>query len=969
MSALLGELARAPEVQLGSAWEHVLGPGAVVGRFELLREIGRGGFGIVYEARDRELGRSVAFKAIRAGDRAALQEDRLLREAEAAARLSHPNIVTLFDAGRCEHGPYLVLELLRGETLADRLTGEPLATGEALRIGSAVAHALAHAHAAGVVHRDLSPGNVFVCGDGRVKVLDFGLAHAFGRRRISGGTPGHMAPEQWRGAPEDERTDVYALGVLVYRMVAGTLPFPDDAEGSATASPRPAPALHVPDAPALGALLARMLAKDPVDRPRDGAEVAAALDALRTGPERTPGAPPAPARRRRPARARWLAAAAALLALAVGGGVVALRGSGATAPPAAGQGATRVTVAVADFENLTGEPELAGLSGMLITSLEQSRRLSVLTRVRMLDILRQLGREKVTGVDEALGREVARSAGARALVLASIRRFDALYAIELKALDPHTSEYLFTLQETGQGKASVPGMIDRLSEETRQRLRESPAEVSASRVDLASATTGSFEAYAHYFRGEQAQDATRYQEALQEYRAALGVDPDFALASYRIAYLGEFTGLDAAARRAAIDAAVRGASRVPEKERLLIEAWKAHVDGDEEQAHDLYARAVAAYPQDKEVLYLAGDLYFHDGDSSQALALFERALELDPIWEPALMHVTDALARLGRIDEMLTRSRSWVEKAPGGASYRALARAEMSSGRFEEGERDARRAFELDGNIFSRITLAEALDLSERHGESEALVRPVAERAEASPDRAKAAAALASSLAYQGRRREAFEVIDRFAAHATSPSEPTLRLLHLLGEEPQDAAREEARRLAASGWRWEGLPSVLALTGDLQAARAQARALPPGPSRALYEGAAAWRGGDPERARALLRPLLLSPGRGGDLAIGATWIAASVALESHHDEEAIGELRALRQRPGGPARSWMYPRSFYLEAVALDRLGQRTSARECLDHLLALLHGADGDLPLLAQAKALRRRLAADARPASSARR
>ncbi|WP_242371394.1 serine/threonine-protein kinase, partial [Anaeromyxobacter sp. SG26] len=288
MSALLGELARAPEVQLGSAWEHVLGPGAVVGRFELLREIGRGGFGIVYEARDRELGRSVAFKAIRAGDRAALQEDRLLREAEAAARLSHPNIVTLFDAGRCEHGPYLVLELLRGETLADRLTGEPLATGEALRIGSAVAHALAHAHAAGVVHRDLSPGNVFVCGDGRVKVLDFGLAHAFGRRRISGGTPGYMAPEQWRGAPEDERTDVYALGVLVYRMVAGTLPFPDDAEGSATASPRPAPALHVPDAPALGALLARMLAKDPVDRPRDGAEVAAALDALRTGPARTP---------------------------------------------------------------------------------------------------------------------------------------------------------------------------------------------------------------------------------------------------------------------------------------------------------------------------------------------------------------------------------------------------------------------------------------------------------------------------------------------------------------------------------------------------------------------------------------------------------------------------------------------------------------------------------------------------------
>jgi serine/threonine protein kinase len=212
VSGLLGELAHAPEIELGSAWEHVLRPGAVVGRFELVRELGRGGFGVVYEARDHELGRSVAFKAVRAGERASLQEERVLREAEAAARLSHPNIVTLYDAGRCEHGPYLVLEMLRGETLAARLSEEPVPLHEALRIASDVANALAHAHREGVVHRDLSPGNVFLCDDGRVKVLDFGLSHAFGRRHISGGTPGYMAPEQWRGAPEDERTDVYALG-------------------------------------------------------------------------------------------------------------------------------------------------------------------------------------------------------------------------------------------------------------------------------------------------------------------------------------------------------------------------------------------------------------------------------------------------------------------------------------------------------------------------------------------------------------------------------------------------------------------------------------------------------------------------------------------------------------------------------------------------------------------------------------
>ncbi|HSD19303.1 MAG TPA: protein kinase [Anaeromyxobacter sp.] len=971
MSALLGELARAPEVELGSAWEHVLRPGAVVGRFELVREIGRGGFGVVYEARDRELGRSVAFKAVRAGERASLQEERLLREAEAAARLSHPNIVTLYDAGRCEHGPYLVLELLHGQTLAARLSEAKIELPEALRIASEVANALAHAHREGVVHRDLSPGNVFLSDEGRVKVLDFGLSHAFGRRRLSGGTPGYMAPEQWRGAPEDERTDVYALGVILYQMIAGELPFPADDDGEAAASTKPAPAIRIPELPALGALVARMLAKDPVERPRDGAEVAAALLALQAELERTPSAGAPPVRRRRPVRARWVAAAAGLLAIAVAVVAVtlALRHRDATSTPAVDAGEARVTIAVADFENQTGEPELGGLSGMLITSLEQSRRLSVLTRVRMVDILRQLGREHVAEVDESLGREVARSAGARALVLATIRRFDELYAIELKALDPHTSEYLFTLKETGKGKASVPGMIDRLSEETRRRLRESPAEVSASRVDVASATTASFEAYAHFFRGEQAMDATRYQEALEAYRTALAADPEFALAHYRIAYLGEFTGLDPEARRAAIEAAVRSASRVPAKERLLIQAWKAHVDGDQDQAHRLYERAVQAYPQDKEVLYMAGDLRFHEGELEKALVLFERALELDPVWEPALMHVMDALARLGRIDELLARSRRWIEKAPGGASYRALAQAEIAAGRFGDAERDARRAFELDGNIFSRITLGEALVLAERYGEAEALVRSVAERAEASPDRKKAAASLAAALAYQGRRREALAVIERLAAHAPPPNEPSLRVLHLLGEESLDAARAEAERLAASGSRWEGISTVLALAGDLDGAAARARETPPGPGRPIYEAVTKWRGGEHDRALALLRPLLAAPRGGGDLGISATWIEANVALDSRRDVEAIAALRRLRQLPGGMVRSWMYPRSYYLEAVALDRLGQRARARESVDHLLALLRSADPDLPLLAEARALRRRLAEAARPASAAHR
>jgi tetratricopeptide (TPR) repeat protein len=299
LSALLGELARAPPAELGGAWDRWLVPGAVVGAFELVREIGRGGFGVVWEARDLRRGGAVAFKAVRAGGAASAREERLLREAEVAARLAHPNVVALHEVGRTEQGPYLVLELLRGRTLADRLAAGPIGAPEALAIGVEVAKAVAYAHARGVVHRDLKPGNVFLCDGGAVKVLDFGLAHAFGHRRIGGGTPAYMAPEQWRGAPEDERTDVFALGVLLFRMLAGELPFPGDS-GSAAPGAGPAPALEVPGAPALGPLVGRMLEGDPVERPRDGEAVLAALEGAAAELARHPGAA-APARILRPA--------------------------------------------------------------------------------------------------------------------------------------------------------------------------------------------------------------------------------------------------------------------------------------------------------------------------------------------------------------------------------------------------------------------------------------------------------------------------------------------------------------------------------------------------------------------------------------------------------------------------------------------------------------------------------------------
>jgi hypothetical protein len=262
LTELMEALARTPEFDAGEAWARSLHPGLAIGRFELVREIGRGGFGLVFEAVDRQLGRRVALKAMRPGEHPArLQRAWLQREAEAAAQLNHPNIVTLFDVGSWEGGPYLIMELLRGEALDARLARGALPPGEALAVAIDVARALAHAHRAGVVHRDLKPSNVFLTDTGFTKVLDFGLAHVFGEGRpIAGGTPAYMAPEQRRGEVGDARTDVFSAALVLDETLGGAAP------------------------PALAAAIARALSDDPVGRPEDGgAWLEALLAAQRDG--------------------------------------------------------------------------------------------------------------------------------------------------------------------------------------------------------------------------------------------------------------------------------------------------------------------------------------------------------------------------------------------------------------------------------------------------------------------------------------------------------------------------------------------------------------------------------------------------------------------------------------------------------------------------------------------------------------
>ena len=265
------------------------------GRYRVEALLATGGMGEVWAARDLLLDRAVAVKVLGgalAGDGRAAE--RLRREARAAARLDHPNIARVLDLGEQDGRPYLVMELLEGESLAARIDrAGPMAPPEAARVVAAVADALEAAHRAGVVHRDVKPGNVFLTSGGEVKVLDFGIASAAGEAALTTGemlgTPAYLAPERVLGHPATPAADVYALGVVLYELLAGRRPFDDGSDielAMAHVHALPAPlALAAPSTPpSLVAACEQAMAKDPSARPPSAAAFAQLVRARRPGP-------------------------------------------------------------------------------------------------------------------------------------------------------------------------------------------------------------------------------------------------------------------------------------------------------------------------------------------------------------------------------------------------------------------------------------------------------------------------------------------------------------------------------------------------------------------------------------------------------------------------------------------------------------------------------------------------------------
>jgi serine/threonine protein kinase/Tfp pilus assembly protein PilF len=720
MTALLERLVEVPTAEAPPLLE----PGVRAGRYEIIRRIGRGGFGSVYEAHDTVLHRLVALKVLHlpqvAGPASAAGEG------EAAAQLAHPNIAALHDAGVVDGGfVYLVYEILHGETLESRLSRGPLPPAEAVAIGVQVARALAHAHAHGVVHRDLKPANVFLTADGDVKVLDFGMALLFGRDAPAGGTPAYMAPEQRRGEPEDARTDLFALGLLLVEMSTGER---DTGGGTARAG--------VP--PPLRPVTTALLAEDRALRPRSAR---AALLGLEAAARRL-----AP---RRP-RSRHLVAAAAA-ALAVGAAAVAAAIFGGRlerGPPVA-----HASVAVLPFTDLSPQRDQeyfsAGLAQEILDALAQVRGLRVAGRISSFalkgeDDLRTVGRK--LGVRAVLEGSVRKS-GDRVRITAQLVEVRGGYELWSRTFDRELRD-VFAVQDE-IAKAVVGALQVKL-------LAGDEPTTKAQR-------TSSPEAHTQYLLGRQlyARHTTDgYRRAAEAYEKAIALDPGYAAAH---AWLG-LALRDVAADDPA-SAAVLRRRAVAEVERAVVlgpdlpDAWAARGFLRIAWTHDWagarsdLARALALNPSDSPARRRQGILLASLGRAEEAVPVLRQAIDLDPLDSTTWERLAYVEMSLGRFDAARDALRRALEISPGSDdALISLGYLDIVEGRPADAVAGTLRVREME-----RLEIRSMAEHDLRHA---AEARRALDQLVARYGRSDAVG-IAQVYAWWGERDHAFEWLDR----------------------------------------------------------------------------------------------------------------------------------------------------------------------------------------------------------------
>ena len=655
--------------------------GRSVGPYQILESLGSGGMGQVYLALDPRLDRRVALKVL-PPEMASHPEKikRFEREAQTVASLSHPGIVMLHSIEEADGLRFLTMELVEGETLSKQIPSRGFAMERFLSLAIALTDAVAAAHQKGILHRDLKPENVMLTPDGRLKVLDFGLAKlrydADDADRTTKetqsvtqdgrivGTVAYMSPEQAQGLPLDHRSDIFTLGILLYEMATGERPFRGNTNLSVLSSilkdsPRPASELRDDIPKPLARMIQRALEKRPEDRYQSTTDLRRDLEDLKRDVDTGEVMLGTTSGRRRlvaavGARRRWALPVATLASLVVLVAMAALFFRG-RAPATAADG--RRSLAVLYFDNITGDAGLdwlrTGLTDMLVTNLSQSPELRVLSTQRLYQILDESGHRDDRALSGDAVATVARQAQATTALVGSFVRAGSRIRIQASLQDPRTGEVIASERVEGDPDSGLFALVDDLTARIRKRL-DTPSLVrfaDKKEKKLQEVTTRSLEAYKAYAEGSRLHERLQEREAKAYFEKAVEADPGFAMALAKLSVV-----------------------------------WMNLGDLDKAKVYSQKAIAHAESLPPGERYYIEGRHYSLDPRSSEkAVAAYQKAIDAAPDHTAARNNLAQALIGLRRYPEALAHLEELRRRGmsfPG--SYASLAESYLATGQPEK---------------------------------------------------------------------------------------------------------------------------------------------------------------------------------------------------------------------------------------------------------------------------------------------
>ncbi len=660
--------------------------GQAISHYKILEKLGEGGMGVVYKAHDTKLDRTVALKFLpHYLTTDATEKERFYHEARAASALMHTNIAVIFEINEHDGQLFLAMEYVEGKTLRKTIVEDALPYRTLLDIAVQISDGLVAAHEKGIVHRDIKSENIMITPKGQAKIMDFGLAKAKGATKLTKagstiGTAAYMSPEQARGEEVDHRSDIFSLGVVLYEMFAGKLPWRAEHQAALVYSlmnedPQPLARFNEKITQELERIVGKALAKDAEDRYQHVDEMLADLRRERkhleyaragyatqttmSGVGPTAVAPPsaAPTPKKSP-----------LKYLITGGGVVVVvilllifnpfNFKFSTQNSSASDG--EKSIAVMYFENVAdpGDADRTAkmISSLLVTSLSESKALKVISTQRLYDILKQLGKEDLKSIDRGTASEVAKKAGVNYSVTGEVLQTSPRIVLTVEVSNVQSGEILAAERITGGEGDDVFAVVDDAGAKIRGKFVSATGTGDVRGKAVADITTHSPEAYRHYLNGIDYSHKQYRIEALGEFTKAIEEDSTFAGAYLYLAAMSPRPE----DRTSAIRSAIRYSDQATERDRALIGAWESiFLGGDIGEGLRRMRNYVAAYPDDKEAHFYLGALSWRFGhDVDAGIAEVEKALKLDPSFKEgynSLAYMYDAKGDFGKSIESINR--------------------------------------------------------------------------------------------------------------------------------------------------------------------------------------------------------------------------------------------------------------------------------------------------------------------------